>query len=52
MSGISGDDMEALALLANRANAGWSAGHLPPVTGASEPSVLGAIPANPPQNRS
>ncbi|MBJ8868954.1 anhydro-N-acetylmuramic acid kinase [Citrobacter braakii] len=48
-AGISGDDMEALAFawLAWRTLAGLP-GNLPSVTGASEPSVLGAIyPANP-----
>lgn len=53
-AGISGDDMEALAFawLAWRTIAGLP-GNLPSVTGASQPSVLGAIfPANPRQNRS
>lgn len=51
--GISGDDMEALAFawLAFRTLSGMP-GNLPSVTGASQPSVLGAIfPANPLQNR-
>ncbi|WP_437887593.1 anhydro-N-acetylmuramic acid kinase [Phytobacter sp. V91] len=53
-AGISGDDMEALAFawLAWRTLAGLP-GNLPSVTGASQPSVLGAIfPANPRQNQS
>jgi anhydro-N-acetylmuramic acid kinase len=48
-AGVSGDDMEALAFawLAWRTLSGLP-GNLPSVTGASEPSVLGAIfPANP-----
>lgn len=53
-AGISGDDMEALAFawLAWRTLAGLP-GNLPSVTGASQPTVLGAIfPANPRQNQS
>ena len=52
-AGISGDDMEALAFawLAWRTIAGLP-GNLPSVTGASQPSVLGAIfPANPRHNQ-
>jgi len=52
-AGISGDDMEALAFawLAWRTVAGLP-GNLPSVTGASQPSVLGAIfPANPRHNQ-
>ncbi|WP_426444952.1 anhydro-N-acetylmuramic acid kinase [Siccibacter colletis] len=53
-AGISGDDMEALAFawLAYRTLSGLP-GNLPSVTGASGPSVLGAIyPANPLNNQS
>lgn len=53
-AGISGDDMEALAFawLAWRTLSGLS-GNLPAVTGASAPTVLGAIfPANRVQNQS
>lgn len=53
-AGISGDDMEALAFawLAWRTLAGLP-GNLPSVTGASAPTVLGAIyPANTRQNQS
>ncbi|MDF2776946.1 MULTISPECIES: anhydro-N-acetylmuramic acid kinase [Pseudescherichia] len=52
-AGISGDDMEALAFawLAWRTIAGLP-GNLPSVTGAAQPSVLGAIfPANPRHNQ-
>ena len=52
-AGISGDDMEALAFawLAWRTIAGLP-GNLPSVTGATQPSVLGAIfPANPRHNQ-
>ncbi|MDX6022038.1 anhydro-N-acetylmuramic acid kinase [Scandinavium sp. V105_16] len=53
-AGVSGDDMEGLAFawLAWRTLAGLP-GNLPSVTGASMPTVLGAIfPANPAQNQS
>ncbi|MEW5559850.1 anhydro-N-acetylmuramic acid kinase [Enterobacter asburiae] len=53
-AGVSGDDMEGLAFawLAWRTLNGLP-GNLPSVTGASEPTVLGAIfPANPVQNQS
>ncbi|AIR03645.1 MULTISPECIES: anhydro-N-acetylmuramic acid kinase [Cedecea] len=53
-AGISGDDMEALAFawLAYRTMSGLP-GNLPSVTGASEPTILGAIyPANPRHNQS
>ncbi|MFG6652888.1 anhydro-N-acetylmuramic acid kinase [Scandinavium sp. M-37] len=53
-AGVSGDDMEGLAFawLAWRTLAGLP-GNLPSVTGASTPTVLGAIfPANPSQNQS
>ncbi|WP_313448278.1 anhydro-N-acetylmuramic acid kinase, partial [Pseudescherichia sp.] len=52
-AGVSGDDMEALAFawLAWRTIAGLP-GNLPSVTGAAQPSVLGAIfPANPRHNQ-
>lgn len=53
-AGVSGDDMEGLAFawLAWRTLNGLP-GNLPSVTGASEPTVLGAVfPANPAQNQS
>lgn len=53
-AGVSGDDMEGLAFawLAWRTLAGLP-GNLPSVTGASEPTILGAIfPANPAHNQS
>lgn len=53
-AGIGGDDMEALAFawLAYRTMSGLP-GNLPSVTGASEPTILGAIyPANPHYNQS